>query len=74
MGETLRLSVELTAAARLAGPGEAGADFWQTFSTRIFDPTGRGYELSFAVAPVPIPASWALLLGAMPMLWRRCRT
>jgi hypothetical protein len=73
VGETLRLNVELTAAASLNGPGEAGADFWQTFGTRIFDPLGRGYDLSFAVAPVPIPAGWALLLGATPMIGRRRR-
>ncbi len=59
VGETLKLTAHLTAAASLAGVGGADADLFGTFSTRVFDPLGRGYDFRFSVAPVPIPpALW----------------
>ncbi len=66
VGETLRLTAKLEVWAIVEGVGEATADFWETFGTRIFDPQGRGYDLSFAVAPLqvaetPEPATLALL-------------
>jgi hypothetical protein len=73
VGETLRLTATLDLLASVDGVGEAEADFWDTFSTRIFDPAARGYALSFAVAPVPIPepATWLLWLAGAAMLWMR---
>lgn len=74
VGETLKLTATLDVWASVGGVGEAQADFWETFATRIYDPAGRGYNLSFAVAPVPIPepANWLLWLAGVAVLWT-CR-
>jgi len=75
VGETLKLTATLDVWAGVEGVGEAEADFWETFSTRIFDPAGRGYNLSFAVAPVPIPepTNWLLWLAGVAVLWMRLK-
>jgi len=68
VGETLRLTATLDVWASVDGVGEAEADFWETFSTRIYDPQGRGYALSFAVTPipiVPIPAAALLFVSGL---------
>jgi hypothetical protein len=61
VGETLKLTAELTAAASLDGVGGANADMFGSFSTRVFDPLGRGYDISFSMAPVPEPQAWGMM-------------
>ena len=73
VGETLRLTATLEVWASVDGVGEAEADFMETFSTRIYDPAGRGYDLSFAVTPVPEPANWLFWLAGVPLVWMRRR-
>jgi hypothetical protein len=68
VGETLKLTAKLEVYASVDGVGEAQADFWETFATRIYDPLGRGYALSFAVTPipaVPVPAAAPLFVSGL---------
>lgn len=68
VGETLKLTADLTAAASLGGVGGADADMFGSFSTRVFDPLGRGYDISFSMAPVPEPETWVLLLAGLGLM------
>lgn len=68
VGETLTVEAELNVAASVEGFGDAKADMFGSFSTRIFDPLGRGYEITFSIAPVPEPQTWAMLLPGLAVL------
>ncbi len=68
VGETLKLTADMTAAASLDGVGGADADLFGSFSTRVFDPLGRGYDITFSIAPVPEPGTGALLLAGLGTL------
>jgi len=76
VGETLKLTADLGAYASLSGEGEADADLFGTFSTRVYDPLGRGYDLQFSIAPAPIPEphEWLLLLSGLVLVMSRGRT
>lgn len=65
VGETLSLTVQLTASSSLDGMGDADADLFGSFGMRVFDPLDRGYELVFSVAPVPEPGAQAWILGGL---------
>lgn len=71
VGETLRLQVQMTAAASLDGVGWADADLFGSFTHRVFDPLGRGYDITFSVAPLPVPepAAWGMFAAGLVVLW-----
>ncbi len=73
VGETLKLTADLTVAASLAGVGGADADLFGSFATRIFDPLGRGYDVHFMVAPIPVPAgAWLFGSGLLGLAGVAC--